>query len=381
MDFDWSEDQRAFRDSLVAFAHRELDADAAERDAEARFPHEAWKKLAEMGVQGLPIPESYGGQGSDALTIVLAMEALGYGCRDNGLLFSVNAHMWSCEMPIAKFGTEEQKQRYLPALCDGSMIGVQAMTEPDSGSDAFSLTTTAAARGNAYVLNGTKTFITNAPVADVFVVFASTDRKAGFAGLSAFLVERDTPGLAVGRPFHKMGLKTSPMAEVLLDGCEIPASALLGSLGAGMAIFNSSMEWERTCILASAIGTMTRQLERSVQHARARRQFGKPIGKNQAVSHRLVEMKIRLETARLLLYRTAWLMSQGRPAKLESAMVKLYLSESFLSSSLDALQIHGGYGYMEEYEFEGEVRDAVAGRIYSGTSEMQRNIIAACMGL
>ncbi len=347
----------------------------------SRFPYEAWKKLAAMGIQGLPIPERLGGQGADALTVVLAMEALGYGCRDNGLLFSLNAQMWSCEMPILKFGTDEQQERYLPRLCDGSMIGVQAMTEPDSGSDAFSLSTTAVRHGDGFVLNGTKTFITNAPVADVFVVFASTDPAAGFAGLSAFLVERDAPGLSVGPPFHKMGLTTSPMSEVVLEDCEVPANALLGSLGAGMAVFNSSMEWERSCILASAIGTMTRQLERSVEHARTRRQFGKPIGKNQAVAHRLVEMKVRLEAARLLLYRTAWLKSQGRPAKLESAMTKLYISESFLTSSLDALQVHGGYGYMEEYGLEREVRDAVAGRIYSGTSEMQRNIIAACMGL
>ena len=186
----------------------------------------------------------------------------------------------------------------------------------------------------AFVLNGTKTFITNAPVADVFVVFASTDPNAGFAGLSAFLVERDTPGLSVGPPFHKMGLTTSPMSEVVLEDCEVPATALLGSVGAGMAVFNSSMEWERSCILASAIGTMTRQLERSIEHARTRRQFGKPIGKIQAVAHRIVEMKVRLETARLLLYRTAWLKSQGRPAKLESAMTKLYISESFLTLEL-----------------------------------------------
>ncbi len=381
MEFAWTEEQLAFREALVDFAERELNEQIIERDASGEFPYEAWKKLASMDIQGLPVPQEYGGQAADALTIILAMEALGYGCRDNGLLFSLNAQMWSCEVPIVRFGSEEQKQRYLPGLCDGSLVGVQAMTEPESGSDAFSLTTTAERRDDGFVLNGSKTFITNAPIADVFVVFASTDPRAGFAGLSAFLVDRDAPGLAVGQPFRKMGLRTSPMSEVFFQDCQVPGAALLGPQGAGMAIFNSSMEWERTCILASAIGTMTRQLERSISHARQRKQFGRPIGKNQAVSHRIVDMKVRLEAARLLLYKLGWLKTQGKPAQLEAAMVKLYLSESFLQSSLDALQVHGAYGYMDEYELEREVRDAVGSRIYSGTSEIQKNIVAGHLGL
>lgn len=381
MDFGLTDDQRRFRDEVLRFAAAELNDDLIKRDAEGSFSPEAWKKCASLGIQGMPVPQEYGGLGAEPLTIMVAMEALGYGCRDNGLLFSLNAQMWSCEVPLVKFGTEEQKRRYLPGLCDGSLIGVQAMSEPESGSDAFSLTTTAVKRGKGYVLSGSKTFVTNAPLADVFVVFATSDPAEGSAAISAFLVDADTPGLSRGRPFDKMGLRTSPMSEVGFSDCEVPESSLLGRPNAGMAIFNASMHWERACILASTVGTMERLTERSIEYARSRRQYGQPIGKFQGVSHRIADMKVRLECARLLLYRLGWLMSEGRAGPLDSAMAKLYLSESLLQTSLDALQIHGGYGYMREYELEREVRDAIAGRIYSGTSEIQRNIIAGFLGL
>jgi alkylation response protein AidB-like acyl-CoA dehydrogenase len=381
MEFSLTEEQERLQSEVVAFSRQELNDDVILNDTSSSLSRESWKKCAGLGIQGLPIPEMYGGSESDPITIAVVLEALGYGCTDNGLIFSMNAQMWSCEIPILKFGTEKQKKRYLPGLCDGSLIGVQAMSEPDSGSDAFSLRTSAAPNEDGYILKGTKTFITNAPIADVFVVFASTDRSLGFAGISAFLVERGTPGLEVGSPFHKMGLRTSPMSELVLSDCQVPEDALLGPKGAGMAVFNTSMDWERSFILTSALGTMRRQLERSVSYARERKQFGQPIGKFQAVSHRLVEMKLRLETGRLLVFRLAWLKGLGRPTAMESAMAKLYLSECFLQSSLDALQVHGGYGYMTESELERDVRDAVAGRIYSGTSDIHKNIIARHMGL
>jgi alkylation response protein AidB-like acyl-CoA dehydrogenase len=381
MDFAWSPEQDALYDEIVRFAVRELNDDVIARDAESSFSHEAWKKCAAIGIQGLPVPHEWGGADVDALTVIHALEALGYGCRDNGLIFSLNAQMWSCETPLVRFGTDEQKRRYLPGLCDGSLIGVQCMTEPDSGSDAFGMRMTAERVDGGYVLNGTKTFITNAPIADVFVVFASTDRRLGFAGISAFVVDRETPGVSVGAPFHKMGLRTSPMSEVVFEDCRIPYSGLLGPEGGGAVIFKHSMEWERSCILASAVGSMQRQLEDSVAYAKTRRTFGQPIGKNQAVSHSIVEMKLRLETSRLLLYRLGWLKQQGKPAPLESALVKLHLSESYLRSSTDALQVHGGYGYLTESQLEREVRDAVASRIYSGTSDIQRNLVASHLGL
>ncbi|HJU81962.1 MAG TPA: acyl-CoA dehydrogenase family protein [Acidimicrobiia bacterium] len=381
MDFDWTEEQVAYRNSVVEFARRYLNDGVMTGDASMTFPVEAWKRCAEFGLQGLPVPIEYGGQGADPLTIALAMEGLGYGCGDNGLIFSLNAQMWSCEAPLIRFGTEEQKQRYLPGLCDGSLIGVQGMTEPGSGSDAFSLTTTARREGESYVLNGAKTFITNAPVADIFVVFAATDRSKGVFGLSAFLVDRGRAGLGIGAPFHKMGLRTSPMSELTFDECSIPADSILGPLGAGMAIFNHSMSWERGLILASAVGTMQRQLETSLEYARQRHQFGKPIGKNQAVANRLVDMKVRLEASRLLLYNLAWSMGKGRPTVMESAIVKLFLSESWVQSSLDTLTTHGGLGYMSEAEVERGLRDALGSRIYSGTSDIQRNLIARHLGL
>ena len=381
MDFELSEEQRVFRDEVIRFAQRELGEDVIDRDTAGEFDAKAWQRCADFGIQGLPIPKEYGGQGADPLTVMLAMEALGYGCSDNGLLFSLNAQMWACEIPILRFGTEEQKRRYLPALCDGSMLAAHGMSEPGSGSDAFALNTKAELRGDRYVLNGSKTFVTNAPVAGVFVVFATTDKSKGFAGLCAFLLERGDPGLEIGEPIKKMGLRTSPMSELFFNDLEVPESRLLGKRGGGMTLFTSAMEWERSCILASTVGSMERQLERSLAYARERKQFGQPIGKFQAISHRIVEMKLRLDTSRLLLYRLGWSMGRGKASALDSALVKLHLSESFLTSSMDALQIHGGYGYMTEYELEREVRDAFGSRLYSGTSDIQRNIAARMLGL
>ena len=377
MDFEWTAEQLEFREAVKGFAEREL----AGGDGSREWLQTAWKKCAQFGIQGLPVGEAYGGTGADNLTVIAALEALGYSCPDNGLIFSLNAQMWACQHPIERFGTDEQKMKYLTAMCDGSLIGAHAMSEPGAGSDAFSLTTTATPDGDGYRLDGSKTFVTNAPMADLFVVFARAPGTTGFAGLSGFLVERGTAGLGVGPPLQKMGLNTSPMGEVFLDDCLVPASSLLGRPGAGMAVFVAAMEQERSMILASTIGTMERGLEKSITHAREREQFGQPIGKFQAVSHRLVDMKLRLETARLLLYRLGWLLDQGMPTALDSALVKLHLGESFVSSSLEALQIHGGYGYMAEYGLERDVRDALASRLYSGTSEIQRNLAARQMGL
>lgn len=381
MDFELTEDQRSLRQSVIDFARRELNAEVVERDKTAAFSREAWGKCADLGLLGLPVPKEYGGAGADALTTIVALEALGYACTDNGLVFSLNAQMWACETPIAHFGTEEQKRRYLPGLCDGSLVAAHGMSEPGSGSDAFALATTAEKTERGYVLNGTKTFVTNAPEADLHLLFATIDRSLGFAGITAFLIDADTPGISVGNPLSKMGLRTSPMSEVFLEGCEVSDDSVLGQPGGGMVVFNSSMTWERSCILASTVGAMERQLERSVAYAQERKQFGNPIGSFQAVSHLLVDMKVRLETSRLLLYRLGWLLDSGQSATLDSALVKLYLSESYVRSSLDALQVHGGYGYMTEYELEREVRDAIGSRLYSGTSEIQYNIAARNLGL
>ncbi len=381
MDFGWTEEQLGLRDAVVEFARNELNQDLMGRDKRGEFWREGWKMCADFGLQGLPMPRRYGGAEADILTTILVMEGLGAGCRDNGLVFALNAQIWSVQHPIVAFGTERQKDRYLPGLCDGTLIGAHGMTEPGSGSDAFSLRTRAVKKGDGYVLDGTKTFVTSAPHSDLAVVFASTDPDLGRWGMSAFLVERDTPGFELGHEIEKMGLRTAPMGELVFSECYVPEENRLGPEGAGAAIFNDSMEWERGSILASNVGAMERQLEASVAYARSREQFGQQIGKFQSVSNRIADMKVRLETARLMLYKAAWLKANGKPAALESAIAKLYLSECFVASSQDAMRIHGGYGYTTEFGIERDLRDAMGGTLYSGTSDIQRNIVAGWMGL
>jgi len=381
VDFSWTQEQTEFRQTITKFAQKELNNDLIEHDKEGTFNQEGWEKCGEFGIHGLPIPQEYGGIGADPLTTVYALESLGYGCKDNGLVFSINAHMWTCEIPIFTFGTEEQKRKYLPKLCKGKIIGGNAMTEPNSGSDAYSLRTIAEKKGDRYLLNGSKIFVTNGTIADVMLIFASVDRSKGVYGITGFLVEKDFPGLSVSRKIEKMGIRTSPMAEVFLDNCEVPVENCLGKEGAGFIIFSRSMEWERSCILASAIGSMERQLENCIQYARQRKQFGQPIGKFQLVASKIVDMKVRLETARSLLYKVGWLREKGKSVLMEAAMAKLHISECWVASCLDAIQIHGGYGYTTEYELERELRDAIGSKLYSGTSEIQRLIIAKFMGL
>ncbi len=381
MDFSWTEEQLNFKKAVIEFAHRELNKGLIDRDRQSEFSRENWQKCARFGIFGLAIPEEYGGNGADILTAMLVMEGLGYSCRDNGLIFGMNAQMWSVQHPILAFGSEAQKQKYLPAMCGGELIGAHGMSEPDSGSDAYSLRCRAKRVSEGYVLNGTKMFVTNAPVADMALVFATVDPAKGMGGVTAFLVDRGTAGFKVSRSIEKMGLRTSPMGELILEDCVVSVESRLGQEGAGSSIFNSSMEWERSCILGSYIGTMEHQLEASVAYTRERRQFGQPIGKFQAVANRIAEMKVRLETARLLLYKVAWLKQTGKPAIMEAALAKLYLSECFVQSSLDAIRTYGGYGYTTEFEVERDLRDAIGGTLYSGTSDIQRVIIARWLGL
>jgi alkylation response protein AidB-like acyl-CoA dehydrogenase len=381
VEFGWSAEQRQLGETAVEFARKELNTDIPEQDRAGDFPREAWLRCARFGVQGLPFPEHLGGQGADLATTVLVLESLGYGCQDNGLLFSLNAHIWSCALPIWKFGDKDQQSRYLPALCDGSMIGVQAVTEAGSGSDALAVSTRAVRDGDHYVLNGEKTFITNAPVADVFVVLARAGDTGTIADLCAFVVEKGTDGLSTGAPFDKLGLRTSPMSEVAFTDCRVPASALLGGPGAGMTVFTTTIEWERGFIMAAALGTMRRQLEDSTEYAAHHQRFGRPIGKNQSVAARIVDMRVRLDAARLLLYRLAWLKDQGKRTTLDSAIAKLFLSESFVESSLSAFDTYGAYAYMTGTATERDLRDSLASRIYSGTSDIQRTVIANMLGL
>jgi alkylation response protein AidB-like acyl-CoA dehydrogenase len=381
MDFSWTPEQLELRDSVLEFARKALDAGFEARERAGTFSRDLWRTCAEFGIHGLPIPEEYGGSGQDPLTTMLAMEALGLGCRDQGLLFSIHAQMWSIEMPILKFGTVEQRARYLPPLCDGSLIGAHGMTEPDTGSDAFALRTRAEKRGDRYVLNGSKMFVTNAPESELILAFATVAPQRGMWGVTAFLVDRETPGVSIGNPIAKMGLTTSPMGEVVFEDCEVPDSALLGREGQGSVVFNHSMAWERSCILASTVGAMEHQLDVCLTYAQERHQFGRAIGSFQLVAAKLAEMKLRLETSRLLLYRAAWTQASGADNALDGAMAKLYISEASVQSALDAIQVHGGYGFMKEFGVERDLRDNMGARLYSGTSEIQRLLIARHLGL
>lgn len=376
-----SEEQADFAATVRRFARSELTDDVRHRDLSGELWREGWDRCARLGLCGLPVPEELGGTGLDRVGTAAVLEALGYGCSDGGLVFSLNAHLWSAVVPLWRHGTETQVAAYLPRLCSGAWIGVHAMTEPGSGSDAFGLRSVAERTHDGYVLRGRKTFITNAPVADLFIVFARSPGSEGPLGVSAFLVEGGTPGLHVEPPIDKLGLRTSPMAEVVLDDVAVGPDAVLGRLGRGAQVFGSSMEWERALIMAGQLGALDRAIEEAVDHARSRQQFGQPIGSFQAVADKLVDARVGLEAARALLYETAWRYDHGERDAAPAAGVKLHAAETILRASLDLLQVHGGYGYTRELPFERRLRDAVGARIYSGTSEMMRRVISRSMGL
>lgn len=380
MDFSWSDEQLALRDEAQRFASLHLGSDVARRDQSGTDGHEGWRddwrKCAEFGLFGLAVPKDYGGRGLDILTSIFVLEAIGYGCRDNGLTLVANGQMWAVQEPILSFGTTDQKRRYLPRLCDGSTIGAVSMTEHGAGSNAAGITTTAEPVEGGYVLNGAKAYVGLGPSCDLALVFASTAPDRGSWGISAFLIDAGMDGFVRLPPQQKMGLRTTPMGEFVFDNCAIPTEARLGREGAGLAIFQHIMEWERSFILTSHVGSMRRQLDECVAFARERVVFDKPIDQFQSVSNRLANMKLRLETAQLLLYKAAWLKSQGQSCPTEAALANLHLSEAFVESSLDAIRIHGGKGYLSETGIERDLRDALGGVIYSGTSDIQRQIIA-----
>jgi len=379
--FDLTPEQLEWQDAAIKFARSDLARDMIRSDHDESFNREGWNKCAQFGVLGMPVPTEYGGLGLGLPDVLAVMEGLGYANRDQGLLFSLNAHLWTNTIPLLIYGTSEQKHKYLQRLSSGELIGANAASEPDAGSDIFSMRTRALRNGDYYILNGTKMFVTNAPVADLFAAYATIDPALGPMGITAFLVERNTPGLIIPRKLEKMGLRTSPMAEVVFEDCRVPVANRLGREGRGVAVFECSMEWERGCILANCLGVMRRQLEEVIAHAQSRKQFGKAIGKNQSVANRIVDMKVRLDTCRPMVYRLGWMKARGENALMAAAIAKLYVSECYVKSSLDAIQIFGGYGYMKEQQIERDLRDAVASTLYSGTTEIQRNIIAKFLGL
>ncbi|WP_339704480.1 acyl-CoA dehydrogenase family protein [uncultured Kriegella sp.] len=383
MDFSWTSDQLAYKNKVIDFAKEQLNDSVAQRDENSVFSLDDWKKCAAFGIQGLSIPKKYGGtfEEVDVLSATLAMEGLGYGCKDNGLPLALNAHMWPVQLPIYQFGSDFQKETFLRDMASGKLIGCHGLTETNSGSDVFNMETTAVKVKNGYLLNGSKRYITLAPVADLALVFAVTNPKVGKWGISGFIVEKNTEGFEIGPNKPKMGMRTVPFGELKFNNCFIPDANRLGAEGAGWSIILSTLEFDRCNILASQLGAMERQLEESIAFVKQRKQFGKSIGDFQSVSNRIADMKLRLESSRLLLYKVAWLKGQGESAMMEAALLKLQLSESFLASSIAAIRNHGGYGYVTENEVERNLRDAVGGVIYAGTSDIQRKTIANLLGL
>jgi len=376
MEFSLSTEQQKWQDEAIQFARANLVDDLLDRDERREFWREGWRRCAQFGFQGLPIPVEYGGKGQDLQVTIAAMEGLGYACEDNGLIFSMNASMWTNSIPILRYGSEEQKRRYLPGLCDGSIVGANGASEMEAGSDIFSMQTRAERKGDRWVLNGRKTWVTSGPVADLFVCYATTAPERGVMGITGFIIPRDTPGFRVVREIRKLGVRTVPMGELALEDCEVPVENMLGREGRGAEVFNCSMEWERGAILASSLGTMRRQLERCIAHVKKRKQFGQSIAKFQSVSNKIVDMALRLETSRPLVYKIGWLKAQGKDATLESSMAKLHVSDCFVKNSLDAVQLFGASGFVAENGIERDLRDSIGSTIYSGTNEIQRNVIA-----
>lgn len=374
--------QHPVKTATADWARSTIDVDdMRRRDRDSVFARDAWLACAEHGIQGSNVPVELGGLGDDLVTTALRLEGLGLGCRDTGLGFALASQILSFQDALARFGSPEQQRELFPGICRGELIGAFAITEPESGSDSYALATSAVREGDGYVLHGHKAHITLAPVADVAIVFARTAPEAGAWGLSAFLVRAGRPGVTFTENHEKMGLRTTPFGDIVLDGYVALESDRLGPEGAGVSIFTTCMEAERGLIFASQLGGAERILAEAVARAGERHQFGQPIGQFQAVSHRLVEMKMAHEHARLLLYKVAILMDRGRRATMEAAMAKLAAGEAVAEIGLHAARIHGARGYVSEYEVERDVRDALGGVVYSGTSDIQRNLISRLMGV
>lgn len=380
MEFDVTAAQLKRRE-IIMEGVRELLPGRPRTAADEHFTREEWRTAAGLGITGLCLPEEYGGGGLGALDTALALEAFGEACTDTGLVFGVAAHLLACAVPVRDFAGQDVRAGLLPGLADGRLIAANAMTEAEAGSDVGTLSVSAVRDGDDYVLRGVKSFASNAPVADVLVTYATTDPKAGFLGVSAFAVPREAPGITVSGPLTKMGLWGCPAGEVRFDDCRVPARYLLGEEGQGSGVFQHSMAWERACLFALYLGGMERQLGQCVAHARTRRQFGRPIGEFQAVSHRIADMRQRLEAARLLLYRACWLMDGDRYDAAAVAMSKVAVSEAAVANSLDAVRLFGGAGYLAGAGIEAQLRDSVPATIFSGTTEIQKVLIARETGL
>jgi butyryl-CoA dehydrogenase len=374
MDFELTDEQQLIREAVREFAEAELVPIAAELDRDHRFPHEILPKLAELNLMGMPYPEKLGGAGTDYVSYVIAIEEISRACASTGIILS--AHSSLATWPVYKFGTQAQQDRYLPDMTSGRRLGAFALTEPAAGTDAGAGTTTAVLSGDEYILNGSKIFITNAPHAEVYIVFAKTDPAQGTRGMSAFIVEKDTPGFSVGEAEHKLGIRGSSTPPLYFADCRIPSDALLGGEGNGFKIAMQTLDGGRIGVSAQALGIAQAALDAAIAYAKERVQFGKPIATLQAIQWMVADMATSVDAARLLVYRAASCIDKGLPYSTPGAMAKLFASEAATRVADRAIQIHGGYGYTESYPVERNWRDAKITELYEGTSEVQRMVIA-----
>ena len=379
MNFKFNEEEQEIIDMLHDFAVNEVAPLAAEIDEQERFPEETWHKLADMGMMGIAYPEEYGGAGLSYLTYIACCEELAKHCATTSVM--VSAHSSLCCWPIEHFGTEEQKQKYLPALCSGEKLGAFGLTEPGAGTDAAMQKTTAEDKGDHWLINGSKIFITNAGYASVFVIFAMTDKSLGTKGISAFIVDRDTPGFSVGAHEKKMGIRGSSTCELIFDNCKIPKENLLGEIGKGFKIAMMTLDGGRIGIGAQALGIAQGCIDQTVKYTQERIQFGKRISQFQNTQFQLADMQTKVDAARLLIYRAAQAKQDGEPYSHLAAMGKLFASETASDVTRRCVQLFGGYGYTREYPMERMMRDAKITEIYEGTSEVQRMVIAANLGV
>ena len=374
VEFSLSREQEMTRDAVREFAQSVIKPRAAENDRSRVFPMDNWRRCAEMSLTGMMIPEEYGGAGFDAVSYVIAIEEVSRACASTGVILSVNNSL-VCG-PLLTFGSEDQKKRYLVPHARGEKLGAYCLTEPDSGSDSAALRTTARRDGDHYILNGNKVFVTNGVAADTFVVYATIDPSLRHKGITAFLVERSFPGVRQGRPEHKLGITCSGSVEIVLEDCRVPVANRLGADGEGFKIAMNTLDGGRIGIAAQSLGIGQAALDEALTYSRSRMAFGKPISELQAIQWKLANMAVELDAARLLTYRAAWTRDVKGRCSVEASMAKLFASEACMRAAKEALQIHGGYGYINEYTVERLFRDAKITEIYEGTSEIQRLVIA-----
>lgn len=381
MEFGWTDTQEALYAETVAQVRTCIAPLIEARGVEHQFSRDEWHACAAAGLLGLGVPQALGGRGLGWVSSARAIEAFGYASEDAGLPFAAAAHLLAVAIPIAEFGSHELQRELLPGMCAGELVGANAITEAGSGSDVFALQTTAVRDGDDYILTGTKTYVSNGPIADIVLAYATINPRHGFLGVTAFAVDAHAPGIRQEPGFEKTGLRSVPVSVMHFEGCRVPARRRVGQDGQGGSIFNRSMLWERACLVAAFLGVMERQLERAVTFAKQRRQFRAPLAQFQAVSHEIVGMKLRLEASRLLLYRGCWLAERGEPAAAEVSMAKLSVTESAIRLGVEGTQLLGGFGIQGGAGMERAGRDALAASIASGTANMQRQIIANGLGL